>query len=118
MGLSKMFNNMLWICGPVPLDSVHTIRPNILDSWAVRMCMHSSSALNFVVVMQVDRPGFEGRSSSHPADVSIALKFEALSSCRVVGVILVFLLVAELRETSVCTDGTRVHVSSFALRGW
>ena len=87
MGLSKMFNNMLWICGPVPLDSDHTIRTNILDSWAVRMCMHSSSALNFVVVMQVERPGFEGRSSSHPADVSIALKFEALGSCCVVGVI-------------------------------
>ena len=99
VGLSKMFNNMLWTCGRGRLDSNHTIRTNILDSWAVRMCMHSSSALNFVVVMQVDRPGFEGRSSSHPADVSIALKLEALGSCRVVGVILVILLVAELCET-------------------
>jgi hypothetical protein len=80
--------------------------------------MHSSSALNFVVVMQVDRPGFEGRSSSHPADVSIALKLEALGSCRVVGVILVILLVAELCETYFCTDGTRVHVGSFAMLGW
>ena len=82
------------------------------------MCMHSRSALNFVVVMQVDRPGFEGRSSSHPADVSIALKLEALGSCRVVGVILVLLLVAEFCETYFCTDGTRVHVGSFAMLGW
>lgn len=99
VGLSKMFNNMLWTCGRGRLDSNHTIRPNILVSWAVRMCMPSSSALNFVGVMQVDRLGFEGRSSSHPADVSIALKLEALGSCRVVGVILVILLVAELCET-------------------
>ena len=80
--------------------------------------MRSSSALNVVVVMQVDWPGFEGRSSSHPADVSIALQFEALGSCCVVGLIPVFLLFAELCETSFCTDDTRVHVSSFALIGW